>query len=334
MIFKDKIPCCYFPAKVIIIDDNKNFCSNLSLAFGSDFHCHCFASPQEALTYLQEYNASSKSLFTKHILAPSDQTTPTMLSVNIDIAAMCKEIYSQNNRFDRPNILIVDYSMPEMNGLEFCEQLVDLPYQKIILTGEATNNFAVDAFNRGKIERFVKKGESNYLEKLKKYIKELNISYFNQLSQSVFDMLNTSGQNLLRNSKFIEIFNRIISENNIIEFYLTDDTGSYLLQDEEGNHIELIVRTDEDMQSFAELAEDDGKNAIATVIAQRKKMPRMLVWQDRISPVEDWALYDMNLLHVGDNTYYYAIINDNASVSNLTQQKPISYHQYLVENAH
>ncbi len=333
-MFKTSIPCCYFPTKVIIIDDNPDFSDHLLLAFGADFQCDAFTSPKEALAYLKQQGDAVKALFAKHISMSPDQTSLSSLSIDVDVASVCREIYSQAVRFDRPVVLIVDYSMPEMNGLEFCQQLSDLPYQKIILTGEADNDFAVDAFNQTNIQRFVKKEDYNCFEKLTDYVQELNIEYFTQLSQSMFDMLGANEPNrksLLCSEAFIDLFNRIIAKHNIVEFYLIDNSGSYLLLDSKGNRFELIVRTEEDMRSFQELAEDEGLHAMAESIANRKKMPHMLVWQDRLCPASDWILHDVTLLQNADDNYFYALLKDTDSAANdnLAKQMPISYEAHL-----
>ena len=327
MMFKESIPCCYFPTKVIMIDDNADFSNNLSLAFGKEFHSESFVSPNEALTYLKNNGEFMKTLLTKYI-SVSEHYIPSAVTVDVNVASLCKEIYNQHVRFDRPVVLIVDYAMPEMNGLKFCEELSGLPYKKIVLTGEADNDFAVEAFNLGQIDRFVKKGEADYIAKIKSYVQELNIQYFSQLSQSVFDLLSKNGHDVLHSEVFIKKFNEILAKHNIVEFYLADDTGSYMLLDEKGNAMELVVRTEEDMFFFAELAENDGMQSMAEAITARQKMPRLLVGGDRSALAESWELCDANALHDGDTTYYYSVIGGSCS-DKQAKEKPLSYHQYL-----
>ena len=331
-MFKENIPCCYFPTKVIIIDDNADFTKNLSFAFGKAFHSQSFISPNDALAYLKTQSEFTKTLFTKHI-SLAEHYIPSTISVDVNIASLCEERYSQHIRFDRPVVLIVDYAMPEMNGLKLCNELSGLPYEKIVLTGEADNDFAVEAFNLGEIERFVKKGEADYITKIKQYVQELNIHYFSQLSQSVFTLLSKNGNDILHSIAFIQKFNEIVEQYNIVEFYLAEDTGSYILMDEQGSVVELIVRSVEDMHFFAEMAENDGMQSMADAINERKKMPCLLPGGDRLALASTWEWCDANPLKDEDTTYYYAVIPRNSS-NKPNPEKLLSYHQYLFSPVH
>jgi CheY-like chemotaxis protein len=326
-MFKESIPCCYFPTNVIIIDDHPKFSNNLSLALADHFHSQSFTSPEDALAYLKEHSNKLTTLFTKHLSA-SDHYEPSAVVVGVDLGSMFKEVSGKDIRFDRPVVLIVDYAMPEMNGLELCGRLADLPYKKIILTGEADNDFAVEAFNLGKIDRFLKKGGPNYLDKIKSYVQDLNISYFTELSKGISDMLSEAGNSLLRNKAFIEKFNDVVEQFNIVEFYLMDDTGSYLLLDQKGNKIEFIVKSEEDMVSFRELAEDDGEIAVAQAVAKRQKLPRFLTANDRLASVKTWDLREATKLPVGNNAYYYSIVQGERA-GNKTKAPLLSYYDYL-----
>lgn len=52
---------------------------------------------------------------------------------------------------------VVDFSMPGTNGLQVLETLLDWPGSRILLTGQADEQVAVQAFNQGLIDQFVAK---------------------------------------------------------------------------------------------------------------------------------------------------------------------------------
>ena len=62
-----------------------------------------------------------------------------------------KVIYD-SKRFAMKTVVVVDYSMPNMNGLEVCKALEDLPLKFIMLTGKAEPETAIEAFNDGLIQ--------------------------------------------------------------------------------------------------------------------------------------------------------------------------------------
>ena len=54
----------------------------------------------------------------------------------IDYSKLSNFIY-QKDRFNDISIAIVDYSMPKMNGVEFCKKISNSRVKKIMLTGNA-----------------------------------------------------------------------------------------------------------------------------------------------------------------------------------------------------
>ena len=57
----------------------------------------------------------------------------------------------------QPDLLVLDTSMPTMDGLEALSELVEWPGSRVLLTGQADEQIAVRAFNRGLIDQFIPK---------------------------------------------------------------------------------------------------------------------------------------------------------------------------------
>jgi CheY-like chemotaxis protein len=65
------------------------------------------------------------------------------------------------NRYATTRLLVVDYSMPQQSGLQVLSQLEDWPGGRIMLTGQADELIAVNAFNQGLIQQYIPKQSSN-----------------------------------------------------------------------------------------------------------------------------------------------------------------------------
>ncbi len=175
----------------------------------------------------------------------------------MDVSLLKKQIYNPD-RFKHIAIAIVDYDMPKKNGLEFIRELNDSQIKVIMLTGKATQDTVIKAFNDKEIHRYVSKGDPDYLKKVSQYINELQAEFFFDFSKFILDSIKESENKVFENKSFIDLFNKIVRENEIIEYYLLDESGSFLMLDAAGNNqIWLIIKSKKDMQHFYEIAQDD-----------------------------------------------------------------------------
>src|SRR5206468_8133381 len=92
------------------------------------------------------------------------------------------EIYS-SARFRDVSVVIIDYHMQEINGIDVCKELINHPSKKILLTGSPDKDkIAIDSFNSGIIHRFINKADPDFLPQLKQAIAQLKETYFRDLS--------------------------------------------------------------------------------------------------------------------------------------------------------
>ena len=150
---KSKIPLCFYPTQIVFVDDNSDFLAALSIAFSKQFNVKQFSNTALALQYINEQQ--------REINLVANDEKPKLQG---ESDAWVKRVLTHQNlkRFDEVRImeisvLIVDYEMPEMNGIEFCEKINNSSIKKILLTGYATPMDAVNAFNTNTIHYYLKK---------------------------------------------------------------------------------------------------------------------------------------------------------------------------------
>jgi DNA-binding NarL/FixJ family response regulator len=100
------------------------------------------------------------------------------------IKTLHREIYN-SQRFHEISVLVVDFDMPGMTGLELCEELADKPFKKLLLTGKADEKTVIQAFNEGKIQKYIHKDSQNFAEEMNRAVRELQRNYFEDLSAVV-----------------------------------------------------------------------------------------------------------------------------------------------------
>ena len=132
-----QITCCYFPTTILFVDDKLSFLKSLMLSLDKKLAYQLFNNPTQTLDFL--HNNYKPGTFTDNWLSTlknSDENNKTTHSlIDIDVFSIHKEIYNPD-RFQEIAVVVVDYAMPDMDGLEFCQHLKDSQIKKLMLTGQ------------------------------------------------------------------------------------------------------------------------------------------------------------------------------------------------------
>lgn len=320
--------CFYHPTTLLIVDDNPDLLHDLSIVLAPHYKTKATSSPKKAISWIKEQGNAMQRLVKQWVSSPEDYFESSQTVVKINIPALHQQIYSKPSRFTLEAILIVDYSMPEMNGLELSYQLrqLDLPLKIIMLTGEADQQTAVRAFNDKLIDRFILKSAPDYVEKLLEYINDLQREYFQEMTH----LFMGAGRKSIRSDiTFIQFFNEIAGRINAMEYYMVEEPASYLFLDAKKNPTWLIIKTDEEMQMLYELAKDERGVPKSTIEAleKREKLTYFPDEKSKIAPAKNWSLHFAKPLQA-EELYYYAIIEGNQDYA-LDLDNIISYHEFL-----
>ena len=327
------IPVCYFPSTVLFIDDNRDFLLNFVLQLDEDLAYRIFDSPFDALECIRkkrcELDMLSQRCLSEYIEAKNCPLTNH--TINVNLAAMHAEVYNRH-RFTEISVVIVDYAMPGMDGLEFCRRITDTNIKKILLTGKADEKLAIEAFNEGLIHRYIRKNDPHAAELITRSIYELQWQYFQDMSDMIARMLSISSPNCLRDKKFADFFINLCEEKKTVEYYLADNSGSFLLLDEDAKVSFLIVKNEADRLLHYDLARDNGASEeVLSALASGEKIPCFWLTGHFKPEWNDWAtsLLPAERLE-GDETYFYAYVQ-GPMLFNVNQDKILSYHQHLEE---
>lgn len=249
---KINIPICFYPTRIVVIDDNEDFLELLSLKLDASYGDYKFYSnPKQALSYLnEEYKPDP---YINHITSEIEGEGFQHRALDINLYELPKEIYNKD-RFNQISCLVVDYDMPAINGLEFCRSIKDHFIHKILLTGAADDKIAIEAFNEGVIQHFITKSDTNMFKKVNLAILQAQQSYFRMVGNSNILFSNIAYTTILKEPKFIELFNSLLTEHNIIEYYLFEDSGCYLMVSTKGEIYGLFIYPEREIDDMAEEA--------------------------------------------------------------------------------
>ncbi len=86
--------------------------------------------------------------------------------------------YWANNpsRYSLAKTCVIDFAMPGTNGLQVLDTLLDWPGSRVLLTGQADEQIAVQAFNNGLIDQFVPKQAPDITRLLMGVLRRLSIA--------------------------------------------------------------------------------------------------------------------------------------------------------------
>ncbi len=326
------IPACYFPATVLFIDDDRSYLLDLRINLDDDKYSPKFCyKGKQALEFLQKYQPE---LCTEHAMYWND-TGLDKRKIEVDVPALREEIYDPE-RFSQISVIVVDHAMPDIKGLDLCKQLRDKPFKKLMLTGEADEKLAVEAFNQGVIDMFIRKNAPNFYELLNESIYQLQHKYFQEISTIMLDSIIADPEfpniSWLNDPVFPKLFRQICEENHVAEYYLTDTFGSYLFLDADAKPSWLAVKDESGMRGTYEIGRDSDTPFPSEMLEEIKSRKKVLYLYDEGGLTDDpeeaaRSLHPATKLE-GKNIYYYAYIKD-PNAYDIHRDDILSYNEYL-----
>ena len=240
------LPGCFYPTEVVFVDDSESYLRALSIFFRNipGIILKTFKDPQEALNHI----ATRASVQQRVNWEQENCFIPNCYALKLNVFSLHHQIYD-SHRYAQISVVIADYNLTEhcMNGIEFCRRIENKNIQKILFTGQAHREFVIQAFNDGIIHRYLPKDEVKTTNDILDIIKTAQLRYFTACTASLSMALRSSEQFPLAiySEKFHQLFNHILEQRNIVEYYLLDGVGSFLLVDA-SHQIQLLAVQNED----------------------------------------------------------------------------------------
>jgi CheY-like chemotaxis protein len=303
------LPLMKFPTTLIVVDDNIKFLNSLKLNIGEEIKYKVFTSATEALPFIQQQESALRSLVKKYFTVSIEDVSQPKPVIHFDLNTLHQILYDPN-RFALSTVVVTDYAMPDMNGLELGEKLKNRLLKIIMLTGEAGYDMAVNGFNKSIIDQFILKSDINFLEQTKKFVLALETKLFAKLSHSVMDAISGNSPKPFADAEFIQFFNTLIEKHQIVEYYALDESGSYLLINAGGEASWLIVKNEIGMRVLYELAEGDNhpSPAVLAALKNKQKLAFFPSSHYEMKPACEWRLEKAHHLKTSQDSYYYSLV--------------------------
>ncbi len=328
------IEAMYFPTSVLFVDDSRNFLLNFTLQLDEDIAFEVKYSPYEALDVIYARDqAILANKSSQNALSRYNHLTFDSKNANGAISEIGKEIYNPL-RFSEISVVVVDYEMPGMNGLEFISKMENSRIKRILLTGQTDEAIAKKAIDQGFVDLYIQKQDRNVFDKVNNGIRQLQHEYFQDMSKLVNKIMGVSASTepfALRNERFIQFFKSILLKYNIVEYYLNDDLGSFLLVSDDGKISIIQNCVESEVQKCVEEAKlHQIKRSTLQQLEQGKKLPFLNLNRDLAKL--DWQHFDNELyattkIHL-DQDYFCTFIPPEIIAKQLDLGQIFSYRDF------
>ncbi len=328
------LPIYQHPVLVILVDDSKSYLDSIIFHLNAKLAFKSFTNPQVAIDWVKKSCQRHQADTAHPIHVSYDDETSSLERRNATIDL--NEIYFSvlnKQRFEVPAVLIVDYAMPKMNGVQFCEALQDLPCKKIMLTGQADERVAVDAFNNKLIDQFIKKSDPIALERLELAISTLQSAFFAEQTSTLKDLLTRHTYAFLADAAIAALVERLYQEYGFVEHYLFPNPAGILMIDAQGKPKLMVVETEVSLMAHHEMAQH--QHAPREFLAALEAHEIIPFFSDSegvydVSMQNKWRSYCQPAeLCKGDKNYYWSIFEFPA---HYLQGRIYAYTQFLIHN--
>lgn len=320
-----KLPIYTHPTLTVLVDDSSPLLQ--SLAARRQAH-RTFHHAGQALAWLtRSPRHAAVPLQVNHDLPGC--------SVTVDVEGIFR-ISSQRERFEIASVLVLDFYMQDMNGLDFCRALQHLPCKKILLAGPAEERIAIDALNEGLIDRYVRKQDADALSQLERQIEQMRQAWFLEQARVAGELLALHDYSFLRCPRLAAVVQQLYQLHGFVEHYIFPQPNGILLIDRAGEAQLMVVETERGMQAQYEIARDSGApRTLLEALNERSVLPFF-------QHTGHDGMYDRSIngswhfhcrapqICKGEETYYWALFN---LPHGYLPEQPYSHAQYLLDAA-
>ncbi|SDG01158.1 MULTISPECIES: response regulator [unclassified Duganella] len=323
------LPVYAHPTLTVLVDDSDSFLRSLSFQLDPMLANKTFHDTTEALHWLRA--SAPDSAVPLHVNFDMQNLPADQCNVALDLERIYR-IAEQRERFATPSVLVVDYSMPQMNGLEFCAAVAHLPCKKILFTGAADEKVAVSAFNRGLIDRYIKKSDDHALDILEMEIATMQDCYFDSRSDILREMVALHDYRFLTDAALAEVVRELKRSLGFVEHYIFPNPTGVLFLDQHGKATLMAIETEQSMQSQYEIARDsEAPRSLLRALLERRVLTFFSApFGDGMyssGMAENWHRYSAapHICH-GKETYYWALFD---LPGHYFDQRPYAYAQFV-----
>jgi CheY-like chemotaxis protein len=300
----------FHPTSIVLVDDDQPFLDSLAFSPVGDFRHTAFTRPDDALRFILARHRLLPRIddfFVPHddeIDAGRAQPGDRLLQLKAD---RITAIANDPARLDVVSVVVIDFDMPVMTGLQLCRALTNYPVRKLMLTGKAGTEVGVQALNEGLIDGYLVKQDANLGRILHGSIAQQQQAFFKELTQPLRLALCWDELAFTGDSDFALEFQGLLAQRQVIEMYVSSLPPGYLCRKSDGTIEMAVVYDDQALENHAEIAREAGADAeLINLLERRAVLPLFPNGSFYIEAyAASWRTYVFPLRRIGQSRLWY-----------------------------
>lgn len=267
----------FHPTRVAFVDDDRSFLNLFPLRLDAGVPFLRYNCPHTLLEDLEGGRIETRidvDWWTYYSGASGD---PSPKLMGLDKSRIFQHIFDED-RFDVLSVVVMDYEMPEMTGIELCREIAGEPCRKILLTGQADQSLAIHAFNEGLIDLYLPKRHPGLEAELNHAIRRFQVEYMAKATDMLRQALISEDPDTWEDEGFCSLFDQIRRDRGVVEYYAVDDPKGFLMVDAAAQGALLLVFDDREVE--AQRASATASRAPSGVVAQLQSRRSVLHFRD------------------------------------------------------
>ena len=241
-------PLFHRPGTVVFLDDDPDYLEMLALVLPRHWHLKLFLRPTDCIAHLLQEPPfwEADAWNQQQLIALWREGKPLIPQI---LAYWSR--YTE--RYALSRVCVVDFSMPGMDGLQVLAELGDWPGSRVLLTGQADEQVAVRAFNRGLIDQFIPKQTQDISRRLVEAVEKLLFTAHARHAQIWRSTLTQEQSGLLR-LPAVDAFLAAYAASHWVEHVVIGAPFGVLGMDAAGQVTWLQLETPQGLPALAEVA--------------------------------------------------------------------------------
>ncbi|GAA6143021.1 response regulator [Hydrogenophaga sp. 5NK40-0174] len=246
------IPLFHRPGSILFLDDDQDYLEMLGMVLPPSWQVELYSRPSAFMERMKDEPARWEADAGHQLMILERWRQGHAL-----LPLILRYWATNPSRYQLAETCVVDYAMPGTDGLKVLNSLLDWPGSRVLLTGQADEQIAIQAFNNGLIDQFVPKQSADITRQIMSVIAKLAHTPHPRLNTLWRSVLQPGQQSVLQVPSVARDLLAFVQKHWVEYVFIGEPFGA-LGVDNEGDVYWLQLETTASLGDLAELTSSAG----------------------------------------------------------------------------